>query len=161
MKTIHINFPSDCFTSVTKNHKNSHGPPCNINGLLQIFKVFNNLSIFSWSVSQQHPHINQPKTHTWEGFLADFKTFKLFVILLINHPNQSLNKISAPMNTLCNGTFVPLLETKIQTFFLKKNYFPFWEKPKPHYLSTLLFIFLLFHHEIFVECTSCSSSFVT
>jgi hypothetical protein len=62
-----------------------------------------------------------PKHTLWEEFLAVLKTFKLFIIPLINHQNQPLDRISASLSTLRSGFSCTLVGDRDLISLLPKN----------------------------------------
>jgi hypothetical protein len=84
-------------------------------------------------------------------------TSKLFIIPLINHQIQPLDKNFASLNTLHNGFSC----TSVRDKDLKEPFFhnlPKFESQTPHYLSAMLHILPLLHRKISTKSTSLGSS---
>jgi hypothetical protein len=92
--------------------------------------------------------------------LAILETSKLFIIPLVNHQNQPLDKNFASFSTLRNEvSYSSIRERDLKPIF--HNFLKPESQNKPHYLYALLHILPSLHHNISVERTSLGNSLAT
>ncbi len=75
-----------------------------------------------------------PKHTLWEEFLATFKTSKRFIVPLINHQNQPLDKNFTSLNTLRNEFSYTLVGDWNLIPLLPKNLYPLKNQNHTTYL---------------------------